>query len=211
MKLVVGLTLAALATLLPAHAGPGRMDVSKRDAPVSTDKKAILPETRPLERNEVLMDKKFATSTYEKQEALVGERRSSIAIEENREKKFFRTPERKEYETIERKESTLTGKQSQFSTGEDAYRSKVAVRFQDKIGDAMPFAGDVKPVVSKRTTFDRVNRFAFRRNGGDGVTVTNAGSEQAGRDIAGESAPNEKGSKDKNSPPVEKPQAPSAP
>lgn len=189
MKSVVGLALAALATLVPVQAGPARLETGKRAVEVSTEEKAVLPENRPLERNEVLMDKRFSTGTYEKKDALVGERRSGIAVEESREKKLFGTPERKEYETVERKDSAWSGKRSRFSTGDDAYRSKVAVRFQDKIGEATPFVDNVKPVVSKRTTFDRVNRFAFRRNDSEGVSVTAAGSERAARDISGSSSP----------------------
>lgn len=210
MKIVVGLTLAALATLVPAQAAPGRLDTSKRASRVSTDEKAILPENKPIVRNEVLMDKRFATGTYDKKEALVGERRSNISVEESREKKMFRTPERKEYDTIERKESTWSGKESRFSTAEDAYRSKTAVRFQDKIGEAMPFAGDMKPVVSKRTTFDRLNRFAFRRNGDNAVSVTKAGSEQGSSDISNASSPGAKGSGDQTTPPADGPISPSA-
>lgn len=210
MKIVVGLTLAALVTLVSAQAAPGRLDASKRASRVSTEEKAILPENKPIERNEVLMDKRVETETYEKKEALVGERRSNIAVEETREKKTYRTPERKKYDVIERKESVLTGKQSRFSTSEDAYRSKTAVRFQQKIGDAMPFNENVKPVVSKRTTFDRVNRFAFRRNNGDAVSVTKAGSGDAPRDISGSSSANLKGSDDRVNPPATGPISPSA-
>lgn len=211
MKIVVGLTLAVLATLVPAQAAPGRMDVSKRALRVSTDEKAVLPDAKPIERNEVLMDRRFSTGTVERKDALVGERRSNITVEESRDKKFFRTPERKEYETIDRKESTWSDKESRFSTAEDGYRSKTAIRFQDKIGEAMPFAGDVKPVVSKRTTFDRVNRFAFRRNSADGVSVTSAGSEQTGRDISGASAAGPAGSGSTDStPPADGPVTPSA-
>jgi hypothetical protein len=189
MKSVVGLTLAALATVASSLAAPGRMDTSKRASQVSTEEKAILPENRPIERNEVLMDRRFSTEVREKKAALVGERRSTIAVEERRDKKFFRVPERKEPEQIERKDSRWSGKQSRYSTSEDTYNSKVALRFQEKIDDARPFV-DAKPVISKRTTFERINRFAFRRNNGDAITVTTAGSEVASRDISEASSTN---------------------
>lgn len=186
---VCALVLAALATAASLQAAPGRLDTSKRSVRVSTEEKAVLPENRPIERNEVLMDRRFEGEAFEKESAIVGERRSRIAVEESREKELFRTPERKEYDRVERKDSAWKGKQSRYSTGEDAYRSKVALRFQDKIGDAQPFNGDMKPVVSKRTTFDRINRFVFRKNGGEGVSATTAGSEQGSRDISGASSP----------------------
>ncbi len=192
MKIAVGLTLAALATLSTLHAAaPGRMDVSKRATRVSTEEKAVLPENKPIERNEVLMDKRFETETVERKEALVGERRSSITVEETREKQLFVTPEQKKYEVIERKESIWNGKESRYSTSEDAYRSKVAIRFQDKIGEASPVMKDVKPVVSQRTTFDKINRFAFRKNSDQTVRVSIAGSERAPIDASKASSLNE--------------------
>jgi hypothetical protein len=187
--LVAFASLLLTAATLPA--APGRLNTSKRSDRVSTDQKAILPgENKTPERNEVLMDRRFRSGDeFKKESALVGERRSGITLEESRDKKLFPAPERKEYDVIERKDSPWAGKESRFSTSEDAYRSKVAVRFQDKIGDASPLGGGMTPVVSKRTTFDRVNRFAFRKNGDQAVTVTGAGSEREGRDISGSSAP----------------------
>ncbi|MCU0793761.1 MAG: hypothetical protein MUE42_13130, partial [Opitutaceae bacterium] len=165
MKLVVGLTLAAIAWSVPAQASPGRMDVSKRASRLSTEQKATLPEAQPLERNEVLMERRFdAGEPLERKEALVGERRAPIAVEETREKTLFATPEQKKYDVIERKDSPWAGKKSRFSTTEDTYRSKVAIRFQDQIGKATPFNDNMKTVVSQETTFDKINRFAFRKN-----------------------------------------------
>ena len=189
MKFAVGLALAALATLLPAQAAPGRIDASKRATRVSTDQKAVLPENKPIERNEVLMDKRFDTQTLPRKEAVVGEKRSNITVGETREKELYPTPDPKKYDVIERKENAWSGKKSRYSTSEDAYHSKVAVRFQDKIGDASPISKDVKPVVSQRTTFDKINRFAFRKNSDQTVSVTKAGSELPARDASGSSSP----------------------
>jgi hypothetical protein len=202
MKFAVGSLVAALAILPALQAGPGRVDASKR-APVSTEQRAVLPETQPLERNEVLMDRRFEGQEFERKEAPVGDRRSTIELEESREKTLFPTPDQKEYELLERKDSPWSGKESRFSTREDAYRTQVAERFQDKIGDASPFPGTPTPVVSKRTTFDRINRFAFRKNGDQSVAVMSAGSEQAARDASGASSPGAAGSGEAQSLPAE--------
>lgn len=192
MRFAVGLALVALASLATAQASPRTLDVSKRAPRVSTEDRAVLPENRALERNEVLMDRRalgVPTEALPRKDALVGERRSNIVTEETRDKKFFRTPERREFDVIERKESAWNGRESRFSTREDAYRSRVATRFQEQIGEASPYNGMVQPVITKRTTFDRVNRFAFRRNGEQTPGVTAAGSEQSARDISAESSP----------------------
>lgn len=210
---VCALALAAFATFASVHAAPGRMDASKRATRLSPEEKAVLPENVPVERNEVLMDRRFqrgGDETIEKKNAIVGERRSGIAVEESEEKQLYRTPERKEYDVVERKDSVWSGKESRFSTGEDAYRSKVATRFQEKISDVRPFNDNVKPVVSQRTTFDRINRFAFRKNGDQSVSVSTAGSEQGSRDISGASAPVPGGGSGGASPPPAAPALPSS-
>jgi hypothetical protein len=189
MRLVVGLTLAVFVTVPALDAAPGRVDASKRAVQVSTEDQAVLPENKPIEQNEVVSEKRFRTQVKPKEQAIVGERRSSVTTENSREKERFVTPEQKHYDVIDRKDSPWAGKQSRFSTSEDAYRSKVATRFQDKIGDAQSFNGDMKPVITKRTTFDRVNRFAFRRNGDRPVTATSAGSDQMPSDISFSSNP----------------------
>lgn len=189
MRFVAGLTLAVFATVPAVDAAPGRVDANKRSVRVSTEETAVLPENKPIEQNEVVAEKRFDTQVKPKEQAIVGERRSSVTTENSREKELFVTPEQKHYDVIDRKQSPWAGKQSRYSTSEDAYRSKVATRFQDKIGDAQPFNGDMKPVTTKRTTFDRVNRFAFRRNGDRPVTATSAGSEQLPADISFSSNP----------------------
>ncbi len=189
MRLVAGLTLAVFATVPVLDAAPGRVDASKRAPRVSTEDKAVLPENKPIEQNEIVSEKRFGTEVMPKEQAIVGERRSTVTTENAREKELFATPEQKHYDVIDRKQSPWAGKQSRFSTSEDAYRSKVATRFQDKISDAQPFNGDMKPVTTKRATFDRVNRFAFRRNGDRPVTAAPAGSEQLPADISLSSNP----------------------
>jgi hypothetical protein len=188
MKLTAGLFAAVLASSVSLSAAPGRLNTTQRATRVSTEQKAALPETKAIERNEVLMDKRFQAAPFEKKEALVGERQSSIAMAESRAKEMI-TPERKTYDTIDRKESPWAGKESRYSTADDAYRSRVATRFQDKIGDASPISQDVKPAVQQRTTFDRINRFAFRKNRDQGVSVTTAGSEAPAGDASAHSSP----------------------
>jgi hypothetical protein len=191
MKLTVGFMLAACAILVgsSASAAPSRMDTTKRANRVSTEQKAILPDLKSIERNEVLMDKPFATDTVTKNEAVIGDRRSAIAVTEERTKKNFVTPERKEFDLIQRKESPWSGKKSRYSTADDAYRTQTATRFQDKISDASPVTRNVQPAIDKRTTFDRINRFAFMKNSDQQVSVTTAGSEKPASDASRVSSP----------------------
>ncbi|MEY4490025.1 MAG: hypothetical protein RIQ79_2533 [Verrucomicrobiota bacterium] len=189
MNFTVGATFTVIASLATAMvwadtAVPGGMDPAKRDDRLSTEQKAVLPEVKPLQRNEVLLDKRVAPPILTRKEATVGDRRSSIEVGETRDKKMFSTPERKNYEVIDRKESQWSGKMSRYSTADDAYRSRTAIRFQDKISDASPVSRTSQAVVEKRTTFDRINRFVFQKNSDQSVSVFTAGSEKASTDAS---------------------------
>lgn len=179
VKPLVGLLLAAAMcmTAASAYSAPGRMDPAKR-ARVSTDTKADLPGTVQMKQQEVLQDRRFSTGDVrEKKEAIVGERRSAIETKESREKKMAPRRDMVEPDQIPHKESAWNRKQSKYSTSEDAYRSRVATRFQEKIGDASPFPQPARGVTDQRTTFSKVNRFAFRKNGDQTITTSTAGGE----------------------------------
>jgi hypothetical protein len=124
----------------------------------------------------------------EKQEALVGERRSMIETKETRDKKMAPTRDLIEPDRIPRKDNAWNGKQSKFSTSEDSYRTGTATRFQEKIGDASPFPAPNRSVTDQRTTFSKVNRFAFRKNGDQTITTSVAGREGATSDISDRSS-----------------------
>lgn len=176
----------ALALVAPLSAAPGKLDTTKR-ARTSTEQKAVLPEQVPMQKNDVLQERRVEREVMPRRDALVGERRSTITVEEEREKEMFRTPDRPQYEQIERKDSPWAGKQSRFSTAEDGYRSRVATRFQDKIGDASPINSKATPVIEQRTTFSRINRFAFRKNADQTIEATTAGSERPAQNLSEQS------------------------
>jgi hypothetical protein len=189
MKPHVGRYLAAglIAALTPAVAAPGQLDTTKKADAVATDQKAALPDKLPANKNDVIMDRRFDTQTVPKKDALVGEKRSSIEIKETREKTMVQ-PELKEYDKIDRKDSPWAGKTSRYSTKEDTFNTERTNRFQDKIHEASPVTNQVKPVVSQRTVFDRINRFAFRKNPESSVTLSTAGSEKAPTDASNRSS-----------------------
>jgi hypothetical protein len=183
MKPAVGLTLAALALLAPAMAAPGgELDVGQRAEDVSTEEKALLPEKKIPERNEIVQDRRFDAEEVPKETAPLAERRAPFDVREAKEKKLFITPDRPAFEVIPREEHRWADKKAPFSTADDAYRSRVAIRFQDKIGEASPIVS--KPLVSKRTSFDKINRFVFRKNADQRVIATPAGDGGQTLDIS---------------------------
>lgn len=186
MNPLVGRYLAAglLAAITPALAAPRSLDTTRRATSVSTEQKAVLPDQVPLQKNETLAEQRFESQAVPKKDALIGERRSTIETKETREKTMIQ-PERKNYDKIERQDSPWAGKESRYSTKDNTYNTERTNRFQDKIGEASPVSKDVKPVTSQRTVFDRINRFAFRKNSDEAsVTLSTAGSEKAPTDAS---------------------------
>ncbi len=174
--------LVASLSVSQLMAAPGKLDTGRRAQRLSTTEEAVLPGVMPVERQTVLQEQReeqLSSRRFEGKEAIVGERRSSIDVTETREKRWFRTPEKKTYETVTRKDATISTKETRFSTREDVYRTRTAERFQEKIAAAQPAFKDSKPVVSKRTSWNSINRFAFRKNSDQTITVTKAGSEAA--------------------------------
>jgi len=192
VKPLLGYLLAAAMcmTAVSAFSAPGRLDTTKR-SPISTEKKADLPDAVEMKQNEVLQDRRFSTGDLkDKESAIVGERRSAIEAKETREKKMAPERELIEPDKIPRKESAWNRKESsKFSTSsEDRFRSRVATRFQDKIGDASHFPTPKRSANDQLTTFSKVNRFAFRKNGDQSINVNRAGSEFGGADISDRSS-----------------------
>ncbi len=154
----------------------GRIDATKRSA-ITTDDKALDAEVKPMERADGLQDRRFDRGELrDRPEAPEGERRANIDLKES-DKKTLITPDKKTYDTVEYDTSRYDGQRSdRFRTGDDTYRTSMAQRYQDSLGEAQD-AGP-KTVVKKRTTFDSVNRFLFRRNRpeGDEIFSTAGGS-----------------------------------
>ncbi|MFH1500278.1 MAG: hypothetical protein ABII82_20930, partial [Verrucomicrobiota bacterium] len=143
-----------------------RIDASKRSR-VSTEEQALDPEVRPMERADGVQDRRFDRGELlDQPDAPVGDRRADIDLQESREKTLIE-PELKTYERLDYDPSRYDGQRSdRFRTGDDIYRTSMAQRYQNSLGEAQDAAP--KTVVKKRTTFDSVNRFIFRRNRPEG-------------------------------------------
>jgi hypothetical protein len=168
-------------------AAPRRIDHGKRSAAFSpkAEDNQIKPDTVPTERADVLQDKRFNSGdTLPRETALVGERRAPIELKESRDKEIFVTPDAPTYDRRPtEKNERLNGKMATISTTDTYERSRTAERFQEKIDAARPVVKESRASIAKQTTFDRVNRFVFRKNADQRPTVQRAGDEAAPRDL----------------------------
>ncbi len=155
-----------------------RIDASKRSS-IKTGESTITPEVQQFDRVDGVQNKRFDTGTLrEEPRSSLGDKRAAIDLKESKKKNLI-TPEKKTYEKITYDNSAFDGKRSnRFQTGEQTYRTSLSERYQSSLSDAADAAP--KTVVKKRTTFDSVNRFIFRRNRPEGDDlITPAGSAPA--------------------------------
>lgn len=193
MKSALPLMLAIV--LLPAGLqarDPSRVDASKQntrlapsgdnaDTPLSPSRET---NQRTFFRNEVLEERRFhVPEQMERKDAVLGDRRAPIDVTETRDKTII---DRKEAPMPEVRERTMyfrDGEKARIQPeGEWLKQYDKVSRFQNRMKDAETAASQRQPLLEKRTTFEKINRFIFKRNGpgteSGGPMVTPAGSSE---------------------------------
>ncbi|MEZ0218079.1 MAG: hypothetical protein ACAH89_13165 [Rariglobus sp.] len=165
---------------------PGADNTDDRHAPGNTDNQL------PFKRNDRVQDNRFNTPELrEKTLAPVNDRRAPFEMTETREKTII---DRKEFPKPEVKDRKISPDNNvMFSSqpkGDMVKKYDTVAKYQDRITDAETAASQRQPKLEKRTTFDRVNRFIFHRNGpgendnplstkaGGGTTTSVSGGSQ---------------------------------
>ena len=167
-----------LSVVLPLglHAkDPSQIDASKQntqlaptpdtaDTPLSPSREG---NQRPFLRNDHMQDQRFsAPDVIERKNAAVGERKAPIDVTETREKTII---DRKDYPKPEVRERELNrhdGEKARIQPEGDMLKKYDKVsKYQSRMTDANSAAAQREPKFEKRTTFEKLNRFAFKRNG----------------------------------------------
>lgn len=177
MRFVLPLILAVCALLPPglraedpARLEPAERNTSLAPTPESADTR-LSPgresNQRIFFRNEVVQDQRFAApDNIERKPAAVGDKRAAIDVTETREKTII---DRKDFPTPgvrDRRMSTRDGQKSFIQPEGDQIRTYDKVsKYQNGMAAAQDGAFQRKPSLEKRTTFDKLNRFVFQRNG----------------------------------------------
>lgn len=180
--------LFALAISSADAAPPGRMDASKR-ADQLGKKEAVLPGPVPIEKNNRIGDQRFQSKTSPRGEerSVIGDKKVETKLNDRIGGQRFTAPDRPEDPRVDKKSSVLQDRKAGWSPSNNPYPSRTALRFQEKLGEAKTVFNQRSAQGDKKATFDKVNRFAFRKNGDQAVTTIQAGSSQPGTDISGQS------------------------
>ena len=121
----------------------------------------------PFTRNDRVQDNRFSTpEPREKTLAPVNDRRAPFEMTETREKtvidrKNFPKPDVRDRK-INQDNNVMFSSQPK---GDMVKQYDKVAKYQDRLTDAETAAGQRQPKLEKRTTFDKVNRFIFHRNG----------------------------------------------
>jgi hypothetical protein len=178
MRFAPPLLLVSLALVAPLRVcaeDPAQFDASKQnpklapspgttDIPFSPERDA---NQRPIQRNDGLQDRRFTpTDKIQRQDAAVGDQRAPIDLRETRDKTII---ERKDAPKPELKDRVLNRRDGEKAViqpkGDQIKKYDMAERYQGRLKDAEAAAAKRQPTFEKRTTFDKINRFVFKRNG----------------------------------------------
>jgi hypothetical protein len=174
-RLLLAAVLVSLGSVGLRAADPAQFDPSKKNdqlapTPEQTDTRLAPNQEanqRPIERNDLLQDQRFkAPDKVERKDAVVGEKRAPIDIKEAREKNVIERkdvpkPELKTWDK-NRHNGEKFGRQP---SGDDVKKYDMADKYQGRMTDAKTAAAQRQPKMEKRTTFESINRFLFKRNG----------------------------------------------
>ncbi len=140
---------------------PGADNTDTRLTPGNTDNQL------PFKRDDRVQNNRFTTPELrDKQLAPVGDRRSPIDVTETREKTII---DRKDFPKPEVRDNKMSPDNAQmFRTqpkGDAIKKYDMVGKYQNRMTDAANASAQRQPKLEKRTTFDKINRFVFRRNG----------------------------------------------
>jgi hypothetical protein len=113
-----------------------------------------------------VQDQRFsAPENIGRKDAAVGDKRAAIDITETREKNIV---DRKDYpkpEVREREMNNHDGEKSSIQPkGDQVIAYDKVSKYQSRMADADSGQFQRKPSLEKRTTFEKLNRFVFKRN-----------------------------------------------
>lgn len=169
--------LLVLSAVLPlgVHAkDPSQIDASKQNTqlaptPESTDT-PLSPEReanqRSFFRNDHVQDQRFTTpDLVERKDAAVGDKRAPIDVTEKREKTIVDRKDFPKPEVRDREMHHRDGEKSRIQPKGDMVKTYDKVsKYQSRMTDADMAAAQRAPKLEKRTTFEKLNRFVFKRN-----------------------------------------------
>lgn len=149
------------------------IDYTERNTPFAPGATAQ-PDARKPQRNETTQHKRVTPPTVTKQPAALGDQRAAIDVDETRAKvireKDARTPEK-----LEQPKSRFDQQRARFSTSDTTSKPPTVAKYQDSLTAASASNMARFPALSSATSA-KVNRFVFRKNGGELMESPSRGS-----------------------------------
>ena len=140
------------------------IDYTDRNVPF-TPGGNVQPNKRTPEINQATQQKRVTPPTVEKQQSAIGERRAAIDMTESRDKvvheKEVRTPEK-----LEQPKTGFDQQRARITTAGNTNKPPTVSKYQDSLVAASASNMARYPAVSAKTS-TKVNRFVFRKNGGE--------------------------------------------
>ncbi|MDF3057702.1 MAG: hypothetical protein K0R17_1917 [Rariglobus sp.] len=134
------------------------------DTPVSPGREA---NQRTFFRNDHVQDQRFsAPDTITRKEAAVGDRRAPIDVTETHEKEIVDRKDFPKPEVRDRKMNSHNGEKAYIQPeGDMVNKYDMVSKYQQGMADADTAAARRSAKFTKRPSFEKLNRFIFKRNG----------------------------------------------
>ncbi len=162
----------------------GPVDVSQRNSPFAPAATVVPEKQVPAAKtNPGVQDRRFETTTVERQASPLSGQRAAIDVREARDK-TIREKDSQRPEPLTPPLSAFNHRSSAITTGTDTAKPATVAKFQDSLAAASATNMARFPALD-RTTAAKINRFVFRKNPPEapgaleGATVTPAAGGSA--------------------------------
>ncbi len=160
--LCAGLAGSSAAVFAASATSP--VDYTQRNAPFAPGE-GPAPDKRAPEKNDAVQQKRVTPPSVDKKPAAVGDRRAAIDVNETR-PKSVQEKDTRPVEKVDVERSGYDQQRARISTKDDTNKPPMVAKYQDSLTSATQSNMARFPAIDKATNV-KVNRFVFRKNGGE--------------------------------------------
>lgn len=146
-----------------------KLDVTQKVDSLATSNQAVLPDPVAIKKADQVQAKQAVLPGVIKEpNAPLAGRQAPIDVTETRAKDMVSLKEAPKPEVRQHEESDLNGRlaPSRFQPGQnDYYNTELVAKYRQSMIDAEAIAQKNSPMSGQMTTFAKLNRFVFKRNG----------------------------------------------
>lgn len=146
-----------------------KIDATQKVDSLGTSNQAVIPDQVAIKKADQVQDKQAVIPGVIKEpNAPLAGRQAPIDVTETRAKEMVPLKEAPKPEVRQHEESDLNGQlaPSRFQPGQnDYYNTELVAKYRQSMIDAEAIAQKSNPMSGQMTTFAKLNRFVFKRNG----------------------------------------------